>query len=220
MLNIAIDGLGGSGKSSLAKGIAQKLQIQNFGTGSIYRAMACAFQDQGLTDVNAKTINDFVKHLTISVYFENNQQHVVVNGKEYGDQLRAEKISVLAAQIAPFPALREKILALQREFASANDCVMEGRDIGSNILPNADFKFFITASAQTRAMRRYLERKDSPDAPSFETVLEDLQKRDDADIHRKVAPLVPAKDAIILDTTNMTLEQSIQYCVDIITKNK
>ena len=216
MINIAIDGHVGSGKSTLAKGLAKKLGFKVLDTGAIYRGFACAFKDKGYTEINDATIEDFVKDAKVEIFFEGELQHVLVNSKDYTAFLREEEISLLSSKVSPYKVLREKVKQLQREFAGKYNCIMEGRDIGTVVLPNADVKFFITASEVVRAQRRYLQYKDKKDGPSFEEVLQDLRERDYRDEHREVAPLKPASDAIIVDTSNMTLEESIDYCLKII----
>ena len=218
MLNIAIDGHVGSGKSTLASELAKILNLKMLNTGEIYRSIACCFKEMNM-EINEENIKKFVTNLNIEISFDSGEQVVYVNNKCFKGKLRSEEISMLTSKISPFLVVREKVLKLQRDFAKKNDCVMEGRDIGTVVLPNADFKFFVTASEFVRAQRRYDQLKDKTNAPSFEEILEDLRQRDYNDEHRKVAPLKPAFDSIILDTSDMTLAQTVEYCCDII-KNK
>ena len=218
MLNIAIDGHVGSGKSTLAGELAKILHLKMLNTGEIYRSIACSYKESKM-EIDEESVKKFVENLKIEIIFNENQQIVFVNGKNYKDFLRIEEISMLTSKISPFPIIREKVLKLQRDFAEKYDCVMEGRDIGTVVLPNADFKFFVTATEQVRARRRYDQLKNKKDAPTFEQILEDLRQRDYNDEHRKIAPLKPAKDSIILDTSNMTLDQTVEHCYQII-KNK
>ncbi len=218
MLNIAIDGHVGSGKSTLASELAKILNLKMLNTGEIYRSIACYFKEMNM-EINEENIKKFVSNLNIEISFDSGEQVVYVNNKCFKGKLRSEEISMLTSKISPFLVVREKVLKLQRDFAKKNDCVMEGRDIGTVVLPNADFKFFVTASEFVRAQRRYDQLKDKTNAPSFEEILEDLRQRDYNDEHRKVAPLKPAFDSIILDTSDMTLAQTVEYCCDII-KNK
>lgn len=220
MFNITIDGHVGCGKSTLAKGLAQKLNFKVFDTGAVYRSLACAYKAKGYGEVNEESIKDFVSKVTIKVIFQKEGQHVLVNGEDYFSSIRLEEISMLAAKIAPFQILRKKVLDVQRQFAQNNDCIMEGRDIGTEVLPNADVKFFITAREEVRAKRRYDQIKNKPNSPSYQEILDDLRKRDYADEHRAVAPLKPAHDAIILDTSDMTLEESIEKCCKIIEEKR
>lgn len=212
MINIAIDGFGGSGKGTLSKAIAERYKLKTLDTGAIYRGLACEYKKRGLPVPTAEIVKEFVKDIDIEIFFQNGVEHVVVNGTDHTTNLRVEEISLLAAKVSSFDVVRASVRDLQRSFAENNNCVVEGRDIGTEVLPKADVKFFLTASAKVRAERRYNQIKNKPNAPTFAEVLNDLNKRDYNDVHRKVAPLKPAKDAIIVDTTNMTLEQSLEVC--------
>lgn len=221
MLNIAIDGHVGSGKSTLSKGLAKRLNLRVLDTGAIYRGIACRFKAEGLENhIDEGTINKFVEKLKVQVEFDGDLQRVIVDGVDYTPWLRKEETSVLTSKISPFPKIREKVLDIQRDFAKKYDCVIEGRDIGTVVLPNADVKFFITASEKVRAQRRYDQIKDLPDSPSYDEILKDLRMRDYQDEHRKIAPLKPAEDSIIMDTSEMTLEQTIEKCVQIIQETR
>lgn len=215
MLNIAIDGYVGSGKSTLANEIAKKLSLKKLDTGAIYRSIACEYRKNFDFLINAENVERLVKNLKIEVVFEKGVQHVKINGNDYFHHIREEEISILTSQISPYISIRDKVLAVQREFASKYDCVIEGRDIGTVVLPKANFKFFLTGSEEVRAQRRYDQIKDKQHI-SFEQILKDLKQRDYNDTHRKVAPLIPAEDAIIIDTTNLTLEETVDKCIDII----
>ena len=217
MLNIAIDGHVGSGKSSLAHALAEKLNLKVLDTGAIFRGIACGYKESNLGEVNDENINKFVKTLKINIVFENNIQKVLICDKDFTPFLRLEEISMLASIISPYPQIREKVLAVHRKFANENDCIIEGRDIGTSVLPNAQLKFFVTASEDERANRRYQQIKDKQEV-SFEDILKDLRERDYRDEHRIISPLKPAKDAIILDTTNLTLKQTTEQCLKIISK--
>lgn len=216
MINIAIDGHVGSGKSTLARGLADRLGFKVFDTGAIYRGLACAYKEKKYNGVNEENIKDFLKDIDVKIFFEDKLQHIVVCGIDYTQYLRLEEISMLAAQISPYKILRDKVVVLQRDFAKENNCIMEGRDIATVVLPNADVKIFITANEKVRANRRYEQIKNQPDAPSYDEILKDLRERDYKDEHREVAPLKPASDSIIIDTSNMNLEQTIEYCLKII----
>lgn len=216
MVNIAIDGVGGSGKSTLARGLAKRLGYRVLDTGAIYRGLACEYKAQGYGKPTEKIISKFIKDIKVELFFEGELQHVVVNGTDYTARLRSEEISTLSSIISPFDNLRQKVRDLQRDFAKKYNCVIEGRDIGRVVIPNADLKLFVTAKPEIRAQRRFDQIKDKPNAPTFEAVLEELNRRDYADIHREVAALVPADDAIILDTSFMTLEQSIDKCEELV----
>lgn len=213
IVNIAIDGYVCSGKSTIAVALAKSLGYNVFNTGSLYRAIACRFKDLGYNEsnLNENFMKDFAKNIQLQVQFDGDLQRVIVNGVDYTPNLRTEEIGLLTAKISPFLPIREKVLEMQRNFANSNSIVMEGRDIGSEVLPNADFKFFCTASEEVRAQRRYEQQKAS--GISYEKVLEDLRKRDYQDSHREHGAIKLMPDSIILDTTNQTLQQSIEFCL-------
>ena len=177
MLNIALDGHVGSGKSTIAKGIANQLGLKVLDTGAIYRGLACCYKEKGLPVPNENIIEKFVSDIKVEVVFIDDLQHVVVNGKDYTQFLRLEETSMMAAQISPFSVLRSVVLKIQRQFAKDYPCVIEGRDIGREVLPDAQVKFFVTASEEVRAKRRFDQIKDK-DSTSFQDVLKDLRERD------------------------------------------
>ncbi len=221
-VNIAIDGYVCSGKSTIAKELAHRLGFAVFDTGAVYRGFACAFDYFGLDEnkINEKYIEKFAKQVNIDIKFIAGLQHIYVNGIDHTKNLRTEHISELAAKISPYPCIREKVLRIQREFAKDNNLVMEGRDIGSFVLPNADFKFLCTADEKVRAQRRFEQQKALGNDVSFESVLKELQERDHADIHREHGAIKQMPDSIILDTTNQTLEQSVEFCLKVINSKK
>ncbi len=217
-MNIAIDGHAASGKSIIAKGIAKKLDFNVFDTGALYRAIACEWDKRNLGESNEQKIAKFIKTIDINIEFINGEQHTFINSFDYTPYLRQEKISVLSSKLSPYPLVREKLRNIQREFAKNNDCVMEGRDIGSEVLPNADFKFFITAPVEVRAKRRFEQQK-ADDSTPYIKVLEDLKARDFADENRSISPLKTVKDSIIINTAGKSPEESIDECISYI-KNK
>lgn len=219
MYNIAIDGPVGSGKSTLAKMLATRLGFRFLDTGALYRGVACYIKYKNIDKIDEQSINKIVNELTIKIKFINNIQHVIINNLDFTAQLREEDISMLSSQISNYKSVRDKVLLLQREFAKENNCILEGRDIGTVILPNADVKFYLIADEKIRATRRYLQFKNSNDA-SYEKVYSDLKKRDFDNIHRELAPLKPAQDSIIIDNTNMTIEECANLCMKYINKNK
>ena len=214
MINSAIDGHVGSGKSTLAKGLAKILGYHVLDTGAIYRGLACAYKEAGNPPINEGNIAKYVKNVDVKLEFEGDLQRVIVNGKDYTPFLRSEETSLLTSKIAPYQVLRNKVLAIQRDFAKKYNCIIEGRDIGTVVLPEANVKFFVTANEEVRAQRRLMQLQDKN--ISFEEVLKDLQERDYKDEHRQIAPLKPAKDSIIIDNTNMNLEETISYCEKLI----
>ncbi|MBO5022635.1 MAG: (d)CMP kinase [Clostridia bacterium] len=214
MINIAIDGHVSSGKSTLAKGVAKALGLKVLDTGAIYRGLACAYKEGDFGEINKQNIEKFLKDIKVEVKFQDKKQLVFVNDKDYTPFLRLEEISNLSSSISPYKNLREVVTKIQRTFAQENNCIIEGRDIGTEILPNATIKLFVTASAEERARRRFLQVKDT--GTTFEKVLADLKERDRKDETRAVAPLKIAKDAIVVDTTNMNLDEAIAYSVGLI----
>ncbi len=215
-INIAIDGYVCSGKSTIAKALAKRLSFKVLDTGAIYRGFACAFEYLGLDEdaIDEKYIQKFANQVNVDIEFMNGVQHVKVNGIDHTPRLRAEKISALTAKIAPFMCIREKVLQIQRRFAKKNNLVMEGRDIGSFVLPDADFKFFCVADERVRATRRFEQQKAMGNDVVFEEVLKELQERDYADTHREHGAIKKMPDSIVIDTTNQNLEQSIEFCIN------
>ena len=215
MINVAIDGYAGSGKSVLAHQVAERMGYKVLDTGALYRGLACAFKESKFKVASEKNVNKFIEDVFVQIKFVDSLQHVIVNGKDYTAHLREPEISNLASEISVFPKLRDKILDLQRDFAKNNDCVMEGRDIATIVLPNAQIKIFLTADVEKRAMRRYLEMKNK-DEITYEKVLQDLKERDKRDETRQVAPLKPAKDSVILDNGDLTVEGTVERAIEII----
>ena len=215
-MNIAIDGHAASGKSVIAIGVARKLGINVFDTGALYRAIACQWDKEKLGEENNEKVSQFIKNINVKVVFINGEQHTFVNDFDFTPYLRQEKISILSSKLSPYPIVREKLRGIQRSFARKNNCVMEGRDIGSEVLPNADYKFFITAPVEVRARRRY-EQQQGKDA-SYEMILQDLIDRDYADEHRAISPLKIVEDSIIINTEGKTPEESINECISYIKK--
>lgn len=220
MVNIAIDGTAGSGKSTVAKLLAEKLNYKLLNTGEIYRSLACCYIDENHGEPNKQIIEKFIKDKEVKVEFVGFQQYVYINNVCYKDRLRLEEVSIMTSKIAIFQNLRDKVLKLQRDFTFENNCVMEGRDIATIVLPNADIKFFITASQEERARRRFLQIQEKDKSETFESVLEDLRERDYRDENREVAPLKPAEDSIIIDNTKMSIEENVEKCLQIIEKIK
>lgn len=212
MISIAIDGGTACGKGTIAKALADKLGFKVLDTGAIFRGIACAFVDFGLNEMNDEIIDEFVQKIKIDVKFIDDIQHVFVNGEDKTPFLRTESTSQMASKISVFPKVRNFMNEVAREFAKENNCIVEGRDITTVVLPNADVKFFFTADAKVRAERRVNQLIASGKEAKFNDVYKDLLERDERDSKRAVAPLKPAPDAIIMDNTNMTEQQSIDFC--------
>ena len=221
-VSIAIDGYVCSGKSTIAKELARRLKFNFFDTGAVYRGIACAFKYLNLDEnkIDERYIEKFAKQIFVEVKFVNNQEHVYVNGVDHTKNLRRDDITVLSAKISPFVVIRDKVLKIQRNFAKIHNVVMEGRDIGSEVIPDADFKFFTTAEEAVRAKRRYQQFLERGEDITYEKVLEELRDRDYKDIHREHGAIKMMPDAYLIDTTNQTLDESVNECIDVILKKK
>ena len=219
-VSVAIDGYVCSGKSTIAKELARRLKYNFFDTGAIYRGIACAFKylNYDESKIDEKYINKFSKQIFVDIKFIKNVEHVFVNGVDHTKDLRRDDITALSAKISPFVAIREKVLKIQRDFAKNHNVVMEGRDIGSEVLPDADFKFFTTADESVRAKRRYLQFLERGEDITYERVLEELRDRDYKDTHREHGAVKMMPDAYLLDTTNQTLDESVNECLEIMSK--
>lgn len=212
MISIAIDGGTACGKGTIAKALAEKLGYRVLDTGAIFRGIACAFVDAGLEEMNDEIIDNFVKTIKVEVKFIEDVQRVFVNGVDQTPNLRTEKTSQMASKISVYPKVRAFMNEVSREFAKNNNCIVEGRDITTVVLPNADVKFFFTADPVVRAKRRVNQLLASGKEADFDEVYKDLMERDERDSKRAVAPLKPAEGAIIMDNSNMTEEESIEFC--------
>ncbi len=213
---IAIDGPAGAGKSSLAKALSSELGYIYIDTGALYRAIGLAFSRQGIdTDLNCD-IEKQLSKIKVDIKFVDGVQHVLLNGEDVSEEIRTPKASMMASAVSAKPQVRAFLLDMQRDFAKKYNCVMDGRDIGTVVLPDAQVKIFLTASDEERAMRRFKELKEKGTEVTFEEVLADMRERDYNDSHRAVAPLKPAEDSIIADTTGKNVEQSLEMLLDII----
>ena len=205
MYSIAIDGPAGAGKSTIAKTIAKKLEFIYVDTGAMYRAMALYFLRSNISNEDEQAISRASENVEITIQYENGEQQVFLNGENVSGEIRKEEVGNMASKTSGYGQVRKKLVELQQQLAKKADVVMDGRDIGTVVLPGADLKVFLTASAEERANRRFKEMTDS--SISYEQVLEDIKQRDYNDMHRDIAPLKQAEDAVLLDTTGMTIEE-------------
>lgn len=213
---IAIDGPAGAGKSSLAKALSSKLGYIYIDTGALYRAIGLAFSRKGIdTDLNCD-IEKQLSEISIDIKFIDGVQHVLLNGEDVSEEIRTPKSSMMASAVSAKPQVRAFLLDMQRDFAKKYNCVMDGRDIGTVVLPDAQVKIFLTASDEERAMRRFKELKEKGTEVTFDEVLADMRQRDYNDSHRAVAPLKPAEDSVIADTTGKNVEESLEMLLHII----
>lgn len=203
MINIAIDGPAGAGKSSIAKAVAAEIGFIYVDTGALYRSIALFALENKLE--NEELIKSLDK-INVSLEYIDKAQHVILNGRDVSELIRTPEVSMNASKVSAIPEVRDFLFGLQKKIASENNIIMDGRDIGTVVLPNADLKVFLTATAEERANRRFKEMTDK--TISYEQVLEDIKQRDYNDMNRKTAPLRQAEDAVLLDTTGMTVEES------------
>ncbi|NLY43846.1 MAG: (d)CMP kinase [Clostridiaceae bacterium] len=208
-VKIAIDGPAGAGKSTIAKEIAKKLGFTYIDTGAMYRAVALRAIESGIDTKDVKGVCDILDDIDIDIQHDTNGQVILLNGRDVTLDIRTPEVSKGASDVAVIPQVRMKLVELQRKLASNRNIIMDGRDIGTFVLPDADIKIFLTASVEERARRRYEEMKEKGYTCSFEDIKKDIKYRDENDSNRAFAPLRVADDAIILDTTGNDLEQSI-----------
>ncbi len=202
---IAIDGPGGAGKSTIAKQVAKKLNIEYIDTGAMYRAIAYKTMLLDITPDDEQKIEEILPETVID--FVNGS--IILDGKNIDDKIRTPQISMQASKVSQLPAVRKKLVDLQKQMAISKNVVMDGRDIGTNVIKDAEYKFFMTATAEERATRRYKELIEKGKDTKYEDVLMDIKKRDEEDTTRKLNPLKPADDAKILDTTKMSIEEVV-----------
>lgn len=215
MFKIAIDGPSGAGKSSVAKALSKKMGIVYVDTGALYRTVGYYIRSVGADPKSAEQVTPHLKDINIEVKYENGTQCVYLNGENLGDKIREPEISMYASAVSAIPAVRAFLLETQKSVARSNNVVMDGRDIGTVILPDAEVKIFLTASVECRAMRRVLELKEKGMSARYEDVLKEMIERDDNDKNRDVAPAVAAEDAVILDNSELTMEQTLEKIIEI-----
>lgn len=216
MIRIAIDGPSGSGKSTLAKAIAKELGIVYVDTGALYRTVGYYVFTKGEKPDDAKAVEALLPEINIDIKYEDGTQCVYLNGENLGDRIRQPQISMYASAVSAIPAVRAFLLDMQKDIARKNSVVMDGRDIGTVIIPDADLKIFLQASNECRAKRRTEELLAKGIPASYEEVLADMIERDKNDKNRDIAPAIPASDAIIMDNSELTVEQSLAEVVRLI----
>ncbi|MBQ1233024.1 MAG: (d)CMP kinase [Clostridia bacterium] len=209
MIQIAIDGPGGAGKTTLSKGIAKKLGIVYVDTGAMYRTVGLYVRDHGYSYEDTSAVVSLLPEIHIEVRFEDGVQNIYLNGVNPGERIREPEISMYASGVSKIPEVRAFLLETQKDIARKNSVIMDGRDIGTVILPDADLKLFMTASPETRAKRRYLELIEKGQNVTFEQVMEEMVARDAQDAGREIAPAIPADDAIMYDNSGLTFEESL-----------
>lgn len=206
---IALDGPAGAGKSTIAKVIAKRLGLPYLDTGAMYRAMAlCAFSE-GVSLTDAEKVDELLNRTDIRVAYLDDGQHVFVNGTDVTGRLREEEIGKGASLISKLRCVRDKLAGMQRDIAHETHAVLDGREIGTFVIPETPYKFYVTATAEERALRRVRQLEEKGEKPDYELILRDIEARDYQDSHRDYAPLKQAEDAVLIDTTHMTIDEAV-----------
>lgn len=209
--NVAIDGPAGAGKSTIAKAVAKKLKLIYVDTGAMYRAMALYMLRSSVRPDDTAAVIENCSRADITIQYENGEQVVLLNGANVNADLRTEEVGNAASVISPIPQVREKMVDLQRSLAASSDCIMDGRDIGTCVLPNAQLKVYLTADSAVRAKRRYDELMAKNQFCELDKIQADIEERDYRDMHRETSPLRQAEDAVLVDTSAMTVPEVIDH---------
>ena len=217
--NIAIDGPAGAGKSTIARRVARELSFIYVDTGAMYRAMALYLLRRKVNRDDTEQIGNICQDAEISIEYQNGEQIVLLNGENVNSYLRTEEVGNMASVSSAVPRVREKLLSLQRKLAKDMSVVMDGRDIGTTILPDADVKIYLTASSLTRARRRYLELQEKGTVCNLDDIQKDIEERDQRDMSREISPLRQAEDAVLVDSSNLTIQQVVDRILQIFRSN-
>lgn len=217
-INIAIDGPAGAGKSTIAKLVAQKMNFVYVDTGAMYRAMGIYFVKRGISPEDENAISSACQDADISITYENGTQQVLLNGENVTELLRTEDAGKMASATSGYIAVRKKLVELQQKLAAKENVVMDGRDIGTVVLPKADLKIYLTASVETRAKRRFLELTEKGITCNIKEIEKDIEERDYRDMHRENSPLKKAEDAVYLDSSHMSIEEVAEMIMGYLTK--
>ena len=217
MINVAIDGPAGAGKSTIARKAASELGFIYVDTGALYRTVALNALRNGVKDTkNSEEVIPTLKTAEVSLKFIDGEQHVFLRDEDVSTAIRQNEVSMAASNVSSIPAVREFLFDLQRNIAKNNDCIMDGRDIGTVVLPDAKIKIFLTASPEARADRRFKELQEKGQDVAYDTILKEIKERDYQDMNRATAPLKQAEDAVLVDTTEIGLEESISLMINTI----
>lgn len=216
MIQIAIDGFSGSGKGELCKGLAKQFSLKHLDTGCILRAMGLYFLRLGILNPASDDIETHKNKFNIKIEFDGDTQITFLNGEDVSKEIRQEKVGAMASKVAVFPNAMKILIDISREFAQKYDCIMDGRNITSEVLPDADVKFFLTASLETRAMRRHNEALSRGLDSNFEEVKKSLETRDKSDSTREFSRMVQTPDSILIDNTNLSISETLEQCIKIV----
>ena len=213
-MQIALDGPAGAGKSTVDKAIAKKLGIVYLDTGAMYRAVALFMLEHGIAPENIPAVEKALENVELSIKYDDGVQKIYLCGQDVSDAIRENRISAAASSFSAIPAVRVFLVQMQRRLAEKNDCVLDGRDIGTFVLPNADFKFYLTADAAERAKRRAAELEARGEPADVEKIQKEIEARDYADSHREFAPLRQAEDALLVDSTHLSAKQVTDFIIN------
>lgn len=217
--NIAIDGPAGAGKSTIAKMLAGQLNYVYVDTGAMYRAMALYMLEHQVDVEDTEAVACACEDIAIDIQYKEGIQYVLLNGRNVNDYIRTEAVSEMSSRISALSVVRAKLLSLQRSLAAASDVIMDGRDIGTNVLPDADLKIYLTASSRVRAVRRYTELTAKGENCVLEAIEQEIIERDARDMNRAIAPLKQAADAVLVDTSDMSIEEVVDHLHQLIEKS-
>ena len=217
-MKIAIEGPAGAGKSSIAKLVAKKLSFVYVDTGAMFRTVAYDFLSQGKDPSDAEMVTEECEKISISIEYKDGAQHIFLDGTDVSTEIRQEEVGKNASVVAKNQAVRNRLLALQRQMAEKQDVIMDGRDIGTVVLPDAQVKIYLTASASVRAERRYKELVEKGESCNLKKIEEDIIARDEQDMNREIAPLKQAEDAVLVDSSYMTIEEVVDKIIEIVEK--
>lgn len=215
-MQIAIDGPAGAGKSTISKFVAAEMGFLYIDTGAMYRAIGYKVLENNISLEESEKIDTLAKESNVEIKISDHGQSIYLDGVDVTDKIRTPEVSMAASKVSAIGGVRKTLVELQRKIAGSNNVIMDGRDIGTVVLPDAEIKIFLTATAEDRAMRRYLELKEKGMEVNYQDVLEDMQKRDYQDSHRAESPLKAADDATVIDTSGQTLGESVQVITDFI----
>lgn len=215
MSAITIDGPAGAGKSTIAKRVAGELSFIYVDTGAMYRTMALYFLRQGINPDDQAAVESACDAISVAITYENGVQQVWLNGENVSSEIRREEVGNMASRVSVYGKVREKLVALQRQLASESDVVMDGRDIGTQVLPNAALKIYLTASVEERARRRFLELEERGMEADMQEIQEDIRRRDERDMNREISPLRQAEDAVLVDASALSIEEVCQKVISL-----
>lgn len=218
--SIAIDGPAGAGKSTIAKKLAKELSYIYVDTGAMYRAMALFFIREGIAPEEEEKINEACKRAEVTIQYMDGEQQVILNGENVNGFIRTEEVGNMASATSVYGAVRTKMVELQQKLAETTDVIMDGRDIGTKVLPNATLKIYLTASSKTRAERRYKELQEKNVECDLETIEQDIIDRDYRDMNREISPLMQAEDALLVDSSQMGIDDVVEKILELFQESK